>query len=340
MEDEAWADTMDPKTGSVFYVDPVNDLEPSQTSLKPPGSPLLIAHGRTSSAGEIVRTPPDKSPKWGFRKMLTSVGGAMPRKPRDNTDFNSFSEPDLRSSPRPPRNRSKHTNPFATSNGSSGSFEPLLIHPVPPIPTLSVHVNLQSHGKPCTLKTLGIIPVRPKTVTGSTLSLKSPSRCSGQEPVIIQELLPDSVLSKNIMPGDHLVSVNGYEVHHNNVDVVLAKVGLTADELVLQVVRGSGSTAAASTSMDTANQELVKLLSRKGSQSSPKPVHKLPHMLMYLTLNTAEDDEENKVSILSLCNCVYNCSLYTGYFIHVPNTNRLICYEQSVSFKSVMSDTN
>ncbi|XP_065884221.1 protein inturned-like [Dysidea avara] len=50
----------------------------------------------------------------------------------------------------------------------------------------------------------------------------------------------------------------------------------------------------AATSMDSVNQELIKLLSRKGSQCSPKPVHRLPHMLMYLTLNTAEDDEENK----------------------------------------------
>ena len=127
--------------------------------------------------------------------------------------------------------------------------------------------------------------------------------------MIIQELLPDSVVVKKILPGDHLVSVNGYEVHHSNVDVVLAKVALTADELVLQVVRGSGSgqAAMAATSMDSVNQELIKLLSRKGSQCSPKPVHRLPHMLMYLTLNTAEDDEENKVGIS--CMCVYNPSL-------------------------------
>ena len=299
---------MDPKTGSVFYVDPVNDPEASQTPLKPPGSPLLISQGRTSSAGEVAHTPPDKSPKWGFRKMLTSVGSVTSKKSRDDTDFNSFSEPDLRSSPRPPRNRSKYVNPFATtmSNGGSHVLEPQLIHTVPPTPTLSVHVNLPSHGKPCGLKTLGIIPTRPKLVTGSTLSLKSPSRFSGQEPVIIRELLPDSVVSKKILPGDHLVSVNNYEVHHNNVDVVLAKVALTADELVLQVIRGSdsGQTTTAM-SMDNANQELVKLLSRKGSQCSPKPIHRLPHILMYLTLNTAEDDEENKVRIF--CASVYMC---------------------------------
>jgi len=298
---------MDPKTGSVFYVDPVNDPEPVQTSLKPPESPLLM-QGRTSSAGEVVHTPPDKSPKWGFRKMLTSVGGVTSKRSHVDTDFNSFSEPDLRSSPRLPRNRSKYVNPFATtmSNGGSHVLEPQLIHTVPPTPTLSIHVNLPSHGRPCDLKTLGIILARPKLITSSTLSLKSPSRFSGQEPVIIQELLPDSTVSKKILPGDHLVSVNGYEVHHNNVDVVLAKVALTADELVLQVVRGSGSGQAAATtiSVDTVNQELVKLLSRKGSQFSPKPVQKLPHMLMYLTLNTAEDDEENKVRILCVPVCV------------------------------------
>lgn len=299
IEDEAWADTMDPKTGSVFYVDPIGDTEPAP---KPPGSPLLVHHSRTNSAGEPVRVPHERSPKWAFRKILTSVGSPS-RRSHDDIDLNSISEPDLRGSPKVLRSRHKHVNPFTTMH--NGSVEPVTIPNIPTSPTMSVHINLQQftrEWKPCCLKNLGIIPVKLK-LSGSTISLRSPSKHSSQDPVIVRDLLPDSLASTKLLPGDCIVSVNGNEVNQGNVDVVLAKVGLASHELVLQVVRGSGSGQASAAGSDN---ELVKLLSRKGSQLSIKPVNRLPHLLMYLTLNTAEDDEENKVNI---SNTVIN---YTG----------------------------
>ena len=294
IEDEAWADTMDPRTGSVFYVDPVGDPEPA--AQKPPEGPLLAYRGRTSSAGEPSRGTPDRSPRWGFRKMLTSVGSPSKRS-NDDTDLNSISEPNLRGSPKTPRSRYKHINPFTTTH--NGSMEPYVVPSIPISPTLSIHINLQQctrEWKPCCLKSLGIIPVKPK-LSGSAISLKSPSKYCGQEPVIVKELLPDSVASKKLLPGDRLVSVNGTEVYHGNVDVVLARVGVglhEMPELVLQVLRDNSSGQAGATTGGS-DSELVKLLSRKGSQLSRKPVNRLPHLMMYLTLNTAEDDDEHKV---------------------------------------------
>ena len=299
IEDEAWADTMDPKTGSVFYVDPVGDPESTAAAVapKPPGSPLLVYRERTSSAGEPARVPHDRSPRWRFRKMLTSVGSPSRRRTHDDIDLNSISEPDLRGSPKISRNRHKHVNPFTTMH--NGSMEPYIVPNIPPSPTLTVHINLQQftrEWKSCCLKNLGIVPVKPK-LSNSTISLKSPSKYSSQEPVVVKELLPESVASKKLLPGDRVVSVNGTEVNQGNVDVVLARVGLASPELVLQVVResSSGQPGATTAPGGGSDSELVKLLSRKGSHLSLKPVNRLPHLVMYLTLNTAEDDEENKV---------------------------------------------
>ena len=293
IEDEAWADTMDPKTGSVFYVDPISEPEPTA---KPPGSPLLVRHTRTNSAGEPARVPHDRSPRWGFRKILTSVGASPSRRTQDDFDLNSISEPDLRGSPKMLKSRHKHINPFTTMH--NGSLEPYVIPSMPTSATLSVHINLQrftKEWKSCCLKNLGIIPVRLK-LSGSTISLRSPSKYSGQEPVVVKELLPESVASKKLLPGDRIVSVNGTEVNQSNVDVVLARVGLASPELVLQVLREGGAGETNKTpATGGSDNELIKLLSRKGSHLSLKPVNRLPHLLMYLTLNTAEDDEENKV---------------------------------------------
>lgn len=289
IEDEAWADTMDPKTGSVFYVDPSGDPEPAP---KPPGSPLLVHHTRTNSAGEPARAPHERSPKWGFRKLLTSVGSPS-RRSHDDTDLNSISEPDLRGSPKIPRSRHKHVNPFTTMH--NGSVEPLTVPNIPTSPTLSVHINLQQPArewKPCCLKTLGIVPVKSK-LSSSSIGLRSPSKHSSHELVIVRDVLPDSVVSKKLFPGDRIVSVNSNEVNHSNIDLLLARVGLASHELVLQVVRES-SPAQPSTGSDDGS-ELAKLLTRKGSHLSLKPVNQLPHLVMYLTLNTAEDDDENKV---------------------------------------------
>ena len=291
---------MDPKTGSVFYVDPSGDPEPAP---KPPGSPLLMHHSRTNSAGEPNRATHERSPKWGFRKLLTSVGSPS-RRSHDDTDLNSISEPDLRGSPKMLRSRHKHVNPFSTMH--NGSVEPHTVPNVPATPTLAVHINLQQltkEWKPCCLKTLGIIPVKLK-LSGSAVSLRSPSKQSSHDLVIVKDLLPDSVVSKKLFPGDCIVSVNGNEVNHSNIDVVLAKVGLASHELVLQVVReNSSSSSPAQPSPgrgggNSSSSELVKLLTRKGSHLSLKPVNHLPHLVMYLTLNTAEDDEENKVNTI------------------------------------------
>ena len=287
IEDEAWADTMDPKTGSVFYVDPVGD--PESAAPKPPESPLLVHRVRTSSAGEPARVSHDRSPRWGLRKMLTSVSSPSKRT-HDDFDLNSISEPDLRSSPKISRSRHKHVNPFTTMH--NGSMEPCVVPNTPTSPTLSVHINLQQftrEWKSCCLKNLGIIPVKLK-LSSSAISLKSPSKHSGQDPVVVKELLPESLASKKLLPGDHLVSVNGIEVNQSNVEVILARVGLASPELVLQVLRESGSGQ-----LGGSDSELVKLLSRKSSHLSVKPVNRLPHLVMYLTLNTAEDDDENKV---------------------------------------------
>ena len=286
---------MDPKTGSVFYVDPVGD--PESAAPKPPRSPLLVHNERTSSAGEPTRGPHDRSPRWGFRKMLTSVGSPSRRTHDDiDHDLNSISEPDLRSSPKISRSRHKHINPFTTMH--NGTMEPHVVPNIPTSPTLTVHINLQQftrEWKSCCLKNLGIIPVKPK-LSNSTISLRSPSKYSGQEPVVVKELVPESVASKKLLPGDRLVSVNGTEVNQSNVDVILARVGLVSPELVLQVLRenslGQPDITAPGGGSDS---ELVKLLSRKGSHLSRKPVNRLPHLVMYLTLNTAEDDEEHKV---------------------------------------------
>lgn len=287
---------MDPKTGSVFYVDPVSDPEPAA---KPPRSPLLIHHTRTNSAGEPARVPHDRSPRWGLRKILSSVGSPS-RRAHDDFDLNSISEPDLRGSPKVPRSRNKFVNPFTAMH--NGSMEPFVVPSIPTSSTMSVHINLQQirEWKPCCLKNLGIVPFKPK-LSGSTISLKSPSKVSGQETVIIKELLPDGLASKKLLPGDRLVSVNGIEVNHNNVDVVLARVGLASPELVLQVLRdgGSGQAGGTATAEGSNNNELIKLLSRKGSHLSSKPVNRLPHLLMYLTLNTTEDDDENKVNVVT-----------------------------------------
>ena len=287
---------MDPRNGSVFYVDPIGDPEP--VAPKPPEGPLLAYRGRTSSAGEPFRGAPDRSPRWGLRKILSSVSSPSKRS-NDDTDLNSISEPDLRGSPKTPRSRYKHGNPFTTLR--NGSMEPYIVPSVPISPTLSIHINLQQctrEWKPCCLKNLGITAVKPK-LSGSTVSLKSPSKCSGQEPVIVKELLPESVASKKLLPGDRLVSVNGTEVYYGNVDVVLARVGVGSHdmpELVLQVLRDNSSgQGGATTVTGGSDSELVKLLSRKGSQLSRKPVNRLPHLMMYLTLNTAEDDDEHKV---------------------------------------------
>lgn len=323
---------MDPKTGSVFYVDPVGDPEPAT---KPPGSPLLVHHMRTNSAGEPVRVPHDRSPRWGFRKILTSVGSPS-RREHDDIDLNSISEPDLRGSPKTSRSRNKlkYVNPFTVvHNGGGPVMDPLIVPNIPTSPTLSIHINLQQftrEWKSCCLRNLGIIPAKSK-LSGSTISLRSPSKFSGQEPVIVRDLLPESVASKKLLPGDCLVSVNGNEVNQSNVDVVLARVGLTSPELVLQVLRGSG-TGKTSATTDNSDSDLVKLLSRKGSHCSPKPVHRLPHLLMYLTLNTTEDDDENKVNILyaeilfitqfyiivqlrSAIYCIYTCVIYRIFCI-------------------------
>lgn len=277
---------MDQKTGSVFYVDPTGDPEPAP---KPPETPLTVHHVRASSTGEPIRMPPDRSPRRVFRKILTSVGSPL-RRAHDDADLNSISEPDLRGSPKISRAPNTFVNPFTMHNGT---VDPLVVPNTPTSPTLSVHVNLQQftrEWKSCCLRNLGMIPVKPK-LSGSTMSLRSPSKFSSQEPVIIKELVPGSVASKKLLPGDRLVSVNGYDVNQSNVDVVLARLGLTVSELVLQVVRGSDSGQ-----MAGGDGELVKLLSRKGSRHSPKPTSRLPHLMMYLTLNTAEDDDENKVN--------------------------------------------
>ena len=293
---------MDPKTGSVFYVDPSGDPEPAP---KPPGSPLLMHHSRTNSAGEPNRATHERSPKWGFRKLLTSVGSPS-RRSHDDTDLNSISEPDLRGSPKMLRSRHKHVNPFSMMH--NGSVEPHTVPNVPTTPTLAVHINLQQltkEWKPCCLKTLGIIPVKLK-LSGSAVSLRSPSKQSSHDLVIVKDLLPDSVVSKKLFPGDCIVSVNGNEVNHSNIDVVLAKVGLASHELVLQVMRESSNSSSSSPAQpspgrgggNSSSSELVKLLTRKGSHLSLKPVNHLPHLVMYLTLNTAEDDEENKVNTI------------------------------------------
>ena len=308
IEDEAWADTMDPKTGSVFYVDPVGDPEPAP---KAPGSPLLVHHSRTTSAGEPIRAPHERSPKWGFRKILTSMGSPS-RRSHDDIDLNSTSEPDLRGSPKTPKNRHKYVNPFTPMH--NGAVEPVTLPNIAISPTLSVHINLQQftrEWKPCCLKNLGITPIKIKPkMTNSAVNLISPSKHPGQDLVIVKDLLPDSLASKKLLPGDCIVSVNGYEVNQSNVDVVLARVGLTSSELVLQVVREGGSRQPSAAGSDS---ELVKLLSRKGSHLSKKPVNRLPHLLAYLTLNTAEDDDENKVK------CIPN--VISSYIVY-----RMICY--------------
>lgn len=297
IEDEAWADTMDPKTGSVFYLDPIGDQESTAAAVapKPPGSPLLVYRERTSSAGEPARAPHDRSPRRGLRKMLTSVGSPS-RRTHDDIDLNSISEPDLRGSPKVSRNRHKHVNPFTTMH--NGSMEPYIVPNIPTSPTQTVHINLQQFArewKSCCLKNLGIVPVKPK-LSNSTISLRSPSKYSSREPVVVKELLPESVASKKLLPGDRVVSVNGTEVNQSNVDVILARVGLASPELVLQVLRESSSGQPGVTATGGgSDSELVKLLSRKGSHLSLKPVNRLPHLMMYLTLNTAEDDEEHKV---------------------------------------------
>jgi len=220
--------------------------------------------------------------------------GSPSRRAHDDIDLNSISEPDLRGSPKISRSRNKFVNPFTVMH--NGGIDPHIVSNVPTTPTLSVHIKLQQfrEWRSCCLRNLGIIHVKPK-LSNSAISLRSSSRFFGHDPVIVKELLPESVASKKLLPGDHIVSVNGNEVNQSNVDLILARVGLTSHELVLQVLRGSGS-GQTSAAAGTTDSDLVKLLSRKGSHCSPKPVHRLPHLLMYLTLNTTEDDDENKVN--------------------------------------------
>eukprot|EP00731_Ephydatia_muelleri_P030885 Em0022g399a len=155
--------------------------------------------------------------------------------------------------------------------------------------------HIGTDGNPCSLELLGIVPTRGPVTRGhaifasSRLSLRSHRRhLPGHDPVVIRDVAKGSpaAASQQLHQGDTILAVNGHCVDMSNVDSVLSGV---IDEVQLMVRKHSLQLPL---SPDPGSPSLSKLVagSKVTLRSLSHSLRSLPHLLLYLTLDTREDD--------------------------------------------------
>jgi hypothetical protein len=182
---------------------------------------------------------------------------------------------------------------------------------------ISVRIPLKPHPQAArphrhmNLEKLGIIPARAlkrrryRSLTSLRFSFKNypPSPSSPTNSLVIRGIIPASLasLTSQLQPGDTILAVNGHSVNLDNANSIIRTA--SEDELVLIVKKSSHHSSTLTSTpahhhLHTPSHQsgLVRLVSGKRPShrhhSHPSP----PHLLMYLTLDTNEEDPANKVS--------------------------------------------
>lgn len=158
--------------------------------------------------------------------------------------------------------------------------------------TIKVHISLTqyrlgTHQNPCSLQSLGIVPNRYSTSvwSGPFRSFKSKKLSS---PVIIRGIVPASpaALTGGIEPGDQITLVNGNSVNMINIDQTLFSL---SNEVIFDVMKYPKDIPP-----DVPFSPPPTFTIAKWTPSPPPSLPFIPPLVLYLTLDTREDDAAEK----------------------------------------------
>ncbi|XP_031556946.1 protein inturned-like isoform X2 [Actinia tenebrosa] len=265
-EEPPWAGQVQDK-GDLFYI------EPFRESSSPPSNDL--EHLQIN--GEI----PSKDKNNAVFKKLTSVKRILPSLRKDKND-------DKKTDQRNNLKNSLTADGLDMSKGKEKTRSNCIkkdVHVIVTPPKLG-------SGRNQSLETLlGIIPGRDKTGRLSQNDSYSGSR------IYIKGFVPDgpSLKCGELRIGDVILALNKLDLNSSNVHTILAAI-TGPMEIILTIQRfNQPPTPVISSNTPTKDDShLIQLISGQPSVQPRLDLRGLPHLVMYLSITSSEDDEPNK----------------------------------------------
>lgn len=277
-EEPPWASHIKEK-GDVFYIEPFNEPSPSD---------MLDALERLNVSETETQGDREKDKSKSTLRSLSSVKKIIPGLKRDRLDDKGNNERNLKNSNAVTRGPVDGLLDGSKVVGRFFKREVQLI-----VSPRKVHSGLKND-----LETLlGIIPGRDKSGKMAQNDSYSGSR------LYIKGFVPDgpALRSGDLRIGDVLLSLNKLDLNSSNVHTILAAI-TGPMEITLTIQRAIQPKIASpiihQSTPPKNDSHLVKLISGEAPLASKPNLRNIPHVALYLTITSSEDDSEPDKDIL------------------------------------------